>query len=82
MERVQKIAVSLLLIGVLCLIACKSKGDTSGASGGKPAEMPVITFIFTNDKSFVGTQKVIDAIEVKLGIKTEVEIIPTGVEGE
>ncbi|MDR1507936.1 MAG: extracellular solute-binding protein [Treponema sp.] len=82
MERIQKVAVSLLLVGMLCLIACKGKGDTSSASGGKPVEMPVVTFLIDKDTSFAGVQKVIDAIEAKLGIKTEVEIRAGGVEGD
>jgi raffinose/stachyose/melibiose transport system substrate-binding protein len=81
MKRTQKAIIALLLAAAVCLAACKSK-EGGSLSGGKSAETPVVTLLTDKDTSFAGMQKVIDAIEAKLGIRTEVEIRAGGTEGD
>ncbi|MDR1107070.1 MAG: extracellular solute-binding protein [Treponema sp.] len=81
MKHILKTAIGLLLAAVFCMTACKGK-DSGSVSGGKPAEIPVVKLLVDKDSPFAGAQKVIDTIETKLGIKTEVEIRAGGVEGD
>jgi raffinose/stachyose/melibiose transport system substrate-binding protein len=69
----------------ILLTACQGRSSTVGgqsAAEGRSGEQKVVTFLVDKDSDFTGAQAVIDAIEQRLGIRTEVEIRAGGTEGD
>jgi raffinose/stachyose/melibiose transport system substrate-binding protein len=68
---------------LLMTVSVFAGGGSQRSSGGTNAgDKPVVTFLVDKDSDFTGAQAVIDAIEQKLGIRTEVEIRAGGTEGD
>jgi raffinose/stachyose/melibiose transport system substrate-binding protein len=70
------------LILAVCMAGYAGGGSQAQSSGGEAAAKKVVTFLVDKDSDFTGAQAVIDAIERRLGIRTEVEIRPGGTEGD
>lgn len=84
----------LMMLGALA--ACGGGGASTGTGGSTPQAgsksetgdgeaseiIGTVTLMVDKDTPFDGSQAVIDEIEKKLGIKTEIEIRPGGTEGD
>jgi raffinose/stachyose/melibiose transport system substrate-binding protein len=64
---------------ILLLPGCNGKSAGGSASSGSNKEQ-VVTILINKDNPFAGAQAVIDALEKKTGIKTEIEIGAGGTE--
>jgi raffinose/stachyose/melibiose transport system substrate-binding protein len=80
----QKILLTVLVFALIAngLYAGGRGQSGSSASGGASGKTSVITLLIDKDTNFAGAQAVIDAIETKLGIHTEIEIRQGGTEGD
>jgi raffinose/stachyose/melibiose transport system substrate-binding protein len=77
-----KILVVLLILAVCMAGYAGGRGQQSGQSGSGSQGQQVVRYLIDKDSPFAGTQAVIDALERKHNIRTEVEIRPGGTDGD
>lgn len=78
----KKIVLVLLLALILIGSGFAGGGSQSGGGTATKGGAQVVSFLIDKDTPFDGIQAVINAIERKLNIRTDVEIRPGGTEGD
>ncbi|MDG5788493.1 extracellular solute-binding protein [Evansella sp. AB-P1] len=81
MNAMKKLFCLIFILMIFSLVACNSDGSTSG-DGGDGNEEVTLTLLLTSTQANAGMEAVIEEIENRYNIITEVEIRPAGTEGD